>query len=117
VQHFIRTLHIKSYNELRQVDHRAVIAWERIMRETDEARPSTRDVLPNRSGAICLLQSSGMAKKSTNRNALLFTCSPTENLRRFHRNDLPERGIPLPCRGPENRVWRHVAWECTPQVG
>ena len=41
VQHFMRTLHIKSYDELRQVDHRAVIAWERIMREIDEAEPST----------------------------------------------------------------------------
>jgi site-specific recombinase XerD len=41
VQHFMRTLHIKSYDELRKVDHRAVIAWERTMRETDEAEPST----------------------------------------------------------------------------
>jgi integrase/recombinase XerD len=41
VQHFMRTLLIKSYDELRQVDHRAVIAWERIMRETEEAEPST----------------------------------------------------------------------------
>ena len=41
VQHFMRTLHIKSYDELRQVDHRAVIAWERIMRETGQAEPST----------------------------------------------------------------------------
>ncbi len=41
VRHFMRTLHIKSYDELRQVDHRAVIAWERIMRETDKAEPST----------------------------------------------------------------------------
>ncbi len=41
VQHFMRTLHITSYDELRQVDHRAVIAWERIMREIDEAEPST----------------------------------------------------------------------------
>jgi integrase/recombinase XerD len=32
---------IRSYEELRQVDHRAVIAWERIMREIDEAAPST----------------------------------------------------------------------------
>jgi integrase/recombinase XerD len=31
VQHFMRTLHIKSY-ELRRADHRAVIAWERIVR-------------------------------------------------------------------------------------
>ena len=41
VQHFMRTLNIHSYDELRQVDHRAVIAWERIMREIDGAAPST----------------------------------------------------------------------------
>ncbi len=41
VQHFMRTLHIRSYDELRQVDHRAVIAWERIMREIGEVEPST----------------------------------------------------------------------------
>jgi integrase/recombinase XerD len=37
----MRTLHIQSYAELRQVDHRAVIAWERIMRESDRTAPST----------------------------------------------------------------------------
>src|ERR1700684_2533788 len=37
VEHFMRTLRIRSYDELRKVDHRAVIAWERIMREIDEA--------------------------------------------------------------------------------
>jgi integrase/recombinase XerD len=37
----MRTLSIRSYDELRQVDHRAVIAWERIMRESEEAAPST----------------------------------------------------------------------------
>jgi integrase/recombinase XerD len=41
VRHFMRTLTIRSYEELRQVDHRAVIAWERIMREIEEAMPST----------------------------------------------------------------------------
>jgi integrase/recombinase XerD len=41
VQHFMRTLTIRSYEELRQVDHRAVIAWERIMREIDGAAAST----------------------------------------------------------------------------
>jgi hypothetical protein len=35
VQRFIRTLMIRSYDELRQVDHRAVIAWERIVREIE----------------------------------------------------------------------------------
>lgn len=41
VAHFMRTLKIQSYDELRQVDHRAVIAWERIMREADKAAAST----------------------------------------------------------------------------
>jgi integrase/recombinase XerD len=41
VKHFMRTLMIRSYDELRHVDHRAVIAWERIMREIDGAAPST----------------------------------------------------------------------------
>ena len=37
----MRTLTIRSYEELRQVDHRAIIAWERIMGEIEEAAPST----------------------------------------------------------------------------
>ena len=41
VQHFMQTLSIRTYEELRKVDHRAVIAWERIMREIDGAAPST----------------------------------------------------------------------------
>lgn len=41
VAHFMRTLGITSPDQLRQVDHRAVIAWERIMREQESAAPST----------------------------------------------------------------------------
>src|ERR1700687_6072022 len=41
VRHFMRTLNIRSYDELLQADHRAVIAWERIMREIDKAAPPT----------------------------------------------------------------------------
>ena len=41
VRHFMRTLTIRSYEELRKVDHRAVIAWERIMRENHGAAAST----------------------------------------------------------------------------
>jgi len=41
VQHFMRTLTIRSYEELRKVDHRAVIARERIMREGDGGAAST----------------------------------------------------------------------------
>lgn len=41
---------------------------------------------------------------------------PRENLSRLHGNDLPEGEGPVIGRGPENRVRRHVAWECTPQI-
>jgi len=41
VEHFMRTLCIRSYDDLRQVDHRAVIAWERIMRDSEKAASST----------------------------------------------------------------------------
>jgi len=35
------TLAITAHEELRQVDHRVVIAWERHMREVERAAPST----------------------------------------------------------------------------
>ena len=41
VAHFMRTLGITTPEQLRQVNHRAVIAWERIMREQEGAAPST----------------------------------------------------------------------------
>lgn len=41
VAHFIKTLGITTPDQLRQVDHRAVIAWERIMREEQGAAAST----------------------------------------------------------------------------
>jgi site-specific recombinase XerD len=41
VQHFMRTLSITSPEELRQADHKAVIAWERYMRESEHAAAST----------------------------------------------------------------------------
>jgi hypothetical protein len=41
VRQFMRTLKIRSYEELRQADHRAVITWEHIMREVDKAAAST----------------------------------------------------------------------------
>ncbi len=41
VAHFMRTIGISSPDELRQVDHRAVIAWERFMRESEAAQAST----------------------------------------------------------------------------
>ena len=41
VRHFMAALGITSPADLRQVDHRAVIAWERQMREIGHAVPST----------------------------------------------------------------------------
>jgi site-specific recombinase XerD len=41
VQHFIKTLGIASVDELRQADHKVVIAWERYMREVEGAALST----------------------------------------------------------------------------
>jgi integrase/recombinase XerD len=41
VRHFMRTFDITTTDELRQVDHRAVIAWERMQREQEGAAAST----------------------------------------------------------------------------
>jgi site-specific recombinase XerD len=41
VRHFMRAFDITTTDELRQVDHRAVIAWERMQREQDGAAAST----------------------------------------------------------------------------
>src|ERR1700710_231888 len=41
VAHFMRTLGITTPEQLRQVDYRAGIAWERIMREEQGAAAST----------------------------------------------------------------------------
>jgi integrase/recombinase XerD len=41
VQHFMRSLSITTPAELCQADHKAVIAWERFMRETEHAAAST----------------------------------------------------------------------------
>src|SRR6516225_9563637 len=41
VAHFMRTLSIANPAELRQADHKAVIAWERYMREVEGAASST----------------------------------------------------------------------------
>src|SRR5919199_1288861 len=41
VTHFMRTLNIQSIDELRRVDHRAVMAWEHLMREQQGSQAST----------------------------------------------------------------------------
>ena len=41
VAHFLAAVGIGSAGELRQVDHKAVIAWEQFMREVEQVVPST----------------------------------------------------------------------------
>src|SRR5688500_16870361 len=41
VAHFMRTFNIRSAEELRKVDHRAVMAWERLMREEEGKEATT----------------------------------------------------------------------------
>jgi site-specific recombinase XerD len=41
VRHFMATLNITTADELRRIDHRAVIAWEQMQREQQGAAPST----------------------------------------------------------------------------
>src|SRR5690242_10392588 len=41
VAHFMRTLNIRSFDELRRVDHRAVMAWEHLMREQQGSQAAT----------------------------------------------------------------------------
>ena len=41
VEHFLRVIGVSSRDDLRSVDHKAVIAWERYMRETEGSQSST----------------------------------------------------------------------------
>src|SRR5687768_12940593 len=41
VAHFMRTFNITSPDELRQIDHRAVYAWERQLREVEGKEATT----------------------------------------------------------------------------
>src|SRR5213594_343149 len=41
VAHFMRTLGIRTPDELRKIDHRAVMAWERLMREEEGKEATT----------------------------------------------------------------------------
>jgi site-specific recombinase XerD len=41
VEHFMRTVGVCSRDELRAIDHKAVIAWERYMREAEQVQSST----------------------------------------------------------------------------
>ena len=65
VTNFLKTLGIGSADQLRQVDHRAVIVWERHMREIEAAAPSTiRRRLAALSSLFRHLVSHGLAERN-----------------------------------------------------
>lgn len=76
VTHFIRTLRVSSSSELRQVDHRAVIAWERFMRETEGAQAST---IRRRLAALSSLFKHLVAHNHAARNPVADVGRPTIN--------------------------------------
>src|SRR2546423_15353922 len=55
VANFMRTLNIRTPDELRRVDHRAVMAWECLMREEQGSQASTVRRRPGSTfGPFCL---------------------------------------------------------------
>ena len=76
VAHFMRTVDIRSPDELRQVDHRAVIAWERFMRETEGAQAST---IRRRLAALSSLFKHLVAHDHAARNPVADINRPTIN--------------------------------------
>ncbi len=76
VAHFMRTLDITSPDQLRQVDHRAVIAWERIMREQEGAASST---IRRRLAALSSLFKHLVRHGAANRNPVVDVQRPAIN--------------------------------------
>lgn len=65
VEHFVRTLGIRSADELRRVDHKAVFAWRAYMREAEGAAPATiRRRLAALSSLFRHLVTHGMAERN-----------------------------------------------------
>jgi integrase/recombinase XerD len=76
VAHFMRTFGITTPEQLREVDHRAVIAWERIMREQKRVTPSTvRQRLP----ALSSLFKHLVRHRAANRNPVVDVQWPSIN--------------------------------------
>ena len=76
VAHFMRTLGITTPDQLRQVDHRAVIAWERIMREEEGAAAST---VRRRLAALSSLFKHLMRHGAATRNPVVDVTRPSIN--------------------------------------
>jgi len=76
VRHFMRALDITTTAELRQVDHRAVIAWERMQREQEDAAPST---VRRRLAALSSLFKHLVQHGAANRNPVVDVERPAIN--------------------------------------
>lgn len=76
VRHFMRALEITTTDELRQVDHRAVITWERMQREQDRAAPST---VRRRLAALSSLFKHLVRHSAAGRNPVVDVTRPTIN--------------------------------------
>ena len=76
VAHFMRTLGITTPYQLRQVDHRAVIAWERIMREEQGAAAST---VRRRLAALSSLFKHLVRHGAASRNPVVDVARPSIN--------------------------------------
>ncbi len=76
VAHFMKTLGITTPDMLRQVDHRAVIAWERIMREEQGAAAST---VRRRLSALSSLFKHLVRHGAANRNPVADVTRPNIN--------------------------------------
>lgn len=76
VAHFMRTLGITTPDQLRQVDHRAVIAWERIMREEEGAAAST---VRRRMSALSSLFKHLVRHGTASRNPVVDVARPSIN--------------------------------------
>ena len=76
VRHFMATLGITTTDALRQVDHRAVIAWERIMREGEHCAPST---IRRRLAALSSLFKHLVRHGTASRNPVAEVARPTIN--------------------------------------
>src|SRR3954452_8008786 len=76
VRHFMRALGITEIDQLRSVDHRAVIAWERMQREQEGAAAST---VRRRLAALSSLFKHIVKHGAASRNPVVDVERPTIN--------------------------------------
>jgi integrase/recombinase XerD len=76
VQHFMRAIGITSTDMLRQIDHRAIIAWERMQREQEGAKAST---IRRRLAALSSLFKHLVKHGAASRNPVVDVDRPTIN--------------------------------------